>query len=471
MSWQKRSIQLILGLPLSLPIVSYAVNIGDTYVQSQQNQPLNASINVSDINPESFSVKLATPDAYRQLGLSKDADISVRFEPTSSNGGKIILTTNQPIASPFTDVVLNIENNGSSKTLPKTLLMPMSNESVVTQSNTSLIEMEETPIVIGQTNQVNLPVTSNQPISSNSHENVTTSVIAQSHTKVPVEQPNLAVTEQTLNVQSTETLKLKETRRVYPAGTMPEPLPPLKEKPVAPLQAQTKPEPKKSVQPKTPEHTEETTAPTDTVIYVIQRNDNLWTIANQLAKKNNKNVNTVMKEIIAANPNAFPNNDPNKLRINMELEVPRYEVMPSELGVKSALEAKKDSQSEQPKTGSNKHTTVKNTTKTPKHQNTGKATGSHKKPNYTTVRKKSEMQIIAPNQKSGSAQGGHKTAGKGSGSVPVVAQVEKKRQVTAQKATKVSNLNQSLVDAEKRLKMQNAKLAQLEQRLKELNKK
>lgn len=76
MSWQKYSVHLVLGFPLSLPIVAYAVNIGDTYIQTQQNQPLNASINVSDINPRTFSVKVAQADVYRQLGLSKDAYIS-----------------------------------------------------------------------------------------------------------------------------------------------------------------------------------------------------------------------------------------------------------------------------------------------------------------------------------------------------------------------------------------------------------
>lgn len=79
MSWQKYSVHLVLGFPLSLPIVAYAVNIGDTYVQTQQNQqnqPLNASINVSDVNPRTFSIKVAQADVYRQLGLSKDADIS-----------------------------------------------------------------------------------------------------------------------------------------------------------------------------------------------------------------------------------------------------------------------------------------------------------------------------------------------------------------------------------------------------------
>ena len=67
MSWQKYTVKLVLGLPLSFPIVTYAVNIGDTYVQSQQNQPLNARINVSDIDPRTFSVKMAQSDIYQQL--------------------------------------------------------------------------------------------------------------------------------------------------------------------------------------------------------------------------------------------------------------------------------------------------------------------------------------------------------------------------------------------------------------------
>lgn len=472
MSWQKRSIQLILGLPLSLPIVSYAINIGDTYVQSQQNQPLKASINVTDISPENFSVKIATPDAYRQLGLSKDTDITVHFEQTSSNGGKIVLTTNQPITTPFTDVVLNVENNGSSKTLPKTLLMPINNEAIVTQANTSLIEMEEPTIIVGQTNQLDLPTTTQQePIKETTPTSEQPAFVATQSPTVATATPDVEpIREKTLNTHETTALTLEETRKVYPAGTVIEPLPPLQEKAEETLQAidksKTK-EPTPAKEPtKTVEKTPEQTTPKDTLVYVIQRNDNLWTIANQLAKRNNKNVNTVMKEIIAANPNAFPNNDPSILHVNMELEIPKYEVMPSALGVQSATDAKEENRVEETKSTTNKPTTVKKTQK-PNSQ----TSKSFSKPSIANSRKKSEMQIIAPNQKSGSAQGTNKGSSKGTGSAPVVAQVEKKRQVTAQKANKVSNLNQSLVDAEKRLKLQNSKLAQLEQRLKELNKK
>ena len=165
MSWQKYSVHLVLGFPLSLPIVAYAVNIGDTYVQTQQNQPLNASINVSDINPRTFSVKVAQADVYRQLGLSKDADIQIKFVPTSSNGGQIVLTTTRAINAPFTDVVLNITENGVTKTLPKTLLMPIdSAQKITTQANTTALQSPAQNIVIGSANPVQLPVMSPDPM-------------------------------------------------------------------------------------------------------------------------------------------------------------------------------------------------------------------------------------------------------------------------------------------------------------------
>ena len=82
------------------------------------------------------------------------------------------------------------------------------------------------------------------------------------------------------------------------------------------------------------------------------------------------------------------------------------------------------------------------------------------------------MTIIAPNHTNGSVQG-QSTKNKVSKgmSSQVAAQVQQKRQATAQQATKVNKLNQDLVGAENRLKIQNTKLAQLEKRLKELNKK
>ena len=222
MSWQKYSVHLVLGFPLSLPIVAYAVNIGDTYVQTQQNQPLNASINVSDINPRTFSVKVAQADVYRQLGLSKDADIQIKFVPTSSNGGQIVLTTKRAINAPFTDVVLNITENGVTKTLPKTLLMPIdSAQKITTQANTTALQSPTQNIVIGSANPVQLPVMSPDPMPMQPITLPSTTI--NQLPNLPTTAMSAGAAPMTPSSENTDYLRIQETRTVrsvQPNGTV-----------------------------------------------------------------------------------------------------------------------------------------------------------------------------------------------------------------------------------------------------------
>ena len=479
MSWQKYSVHLVLGFPLSLPIVAYAVNIGDTYVQTQQNQPLNASINVSDINPRTFSVKVAQADVYRQLGLSKDADIQIKFVPTSSNGGQIVLTTKRAINAPFTDVVLNITENGVTKTLPKTLLMPIdSAQKITTQANTTALQSPGQNIVIGSANPVQLPVMSPDPMPMQPITLPSTTIN---------QLPNLPTTGMpagaapvTLASENSDYLRIQETRTVrsvQPNGAVYTPAVPQTQNPIQTNAADTQlPSPaanygnqpldksksKFKYSAKNPQIIGETTT------YTLQRNDNLWTIASNIAAANRKDVDQVMADIMAANPTAFPDNDPSKLVANTQLQIPKYNVVPSQIGIKSANKARQQYRQNKKRVPSKKSaakqpTTLKTTKKTLKAQKT---------PRPYAATKKSEMTIIAPNHTSGSVQGQStkNKVGKGMSS-QVAAQVQQKRQATAQQATKVNKLNQDLVGAENRLKIQNTKLAQLEKRLKELNKK
>lgn len=489
MSWQKRSIQLILGLPISLPIVAYAVNIGDTYVQSQQNQPLNASINVSDIDPDTFSVKLASNSAYQQLGLSNDTKPTVKFEPTSSNGGKIVITTAKPLNAPFTDVVLDVTNKGETKTLPKTLLLPIDEtKQVVTQSNTELVEVAPKAVIVGSANPVNLPVI-DEPVPVTVNEPVQ---VATTNTPSPTLPVSTDTAQPTLkgSLDTSTNLIINETRRPVMGNSSALSAAATSNSPTAePVITATnsRPKPVKDNVEPTADTTSDTqqTDTQETVTYVIQRNDNLWTIANELAKQNKADVNKVMKDIVAANPNAFENNDPSKLIANSELNVPKYKVMPSQLGVKSANAVKEKTRTtvaKKPtqKTTKKSTTVAKRTTTAAKKSTvarrvTKNATKRVNRPaTKTTVARRSEMKIIAPSQNNGSNQGStqaSKNVPKNSQTSQVVTQVQQKRQATAKQASKVGQLNQSLVSAEKRLKLQNAKLAQLEQRLKELNKK
>ncbi|BFL69567.1 hypothetical protein SKB0120_06290 [Moraxella osloensis] len=479
MSWQKYSVHLVLGFPLSLPIVAYAVNIGDTYVQTQQNQPLNASINVSDVNPRTFSVTVAQANVYRQLGLSKDADIQIKFVPTSSNGGQIILTTKRAINAPFTDVVLNITENGVTKTLPKTLLMPIdSAQKITTQANTTAFQSPAQNIVIGSANPVQLPVMSPDPMPMQPIMLPSTTIN---------QLPNLPTTGMpagaapvTLASENSDYLRIQETRTVrtvQPNGTVYTQAVPQTQNPIQTNAADNQlPSPaanygnqpldksKFKYSAKNPQIIGETTT------YTLQRNDNLWTIASNIAAANRKDVDQVM----AANPTAFPDNDPTKLVANTPLQIPKYKVVPSQIGIKSANKARQQYRQNKkrvaskksviaPKAAAKKPATLKTTKKTLKAQKT---------PRPYAATKKSEMTIIAPNHTNGSVQG-QSTKNKASKAMSsqVAAQVQQKRQATAQQATKVNKLNQDLVGAENRLKIQDTKLAQLEKRLKELNKK
>ena len=492
MFWQKYSVHLVLGFPLSLPIVAYAVNIGDTYVQTQQNQPLNASINVSDVNPRTFSVKVAQADVYRQLGLSKDADIQIKFVPTSSNGGQIVLTTKHAINAPFTDVVLNITENGVTKTLPKTLLMPIdSAQKITTQANTTALQSPAQNIIIGSANPVQLPVMSPDPMplqpitlpstTINQLPNLTT-------TNLPTTGMPVGATPMTLSSENSDYLRIQETRTVRairPNGTVYNPAVPQTQNPIQTNTAdnqlpspaaiygnqpldKSKSKSKFKYSAKNPQIIGETTT------YTLQRNDNLWTIASNIAAANRKGVDQVMADIMAANPTAFPDNDPDKLVANTQLQIPKYKVVPSQIGIKSANKARQQYRQNKrrvaskksviaPKSAAKQPATLKTTKKTLKAQKT---------PRPYAATKKSEMTIIAPNHTNGSVQG-QSTKNKVSKgmSSQVAAQVQQKRQATAQQATKVNKLNQDLVGAENRLKIQNTKLAQLEKRLKELNKK
>jgi len=487
MSWQKYSVHLVLGFPLSLPIVAYAVNIGDTYVQTQQNQPLNASINVSDINPRTFSVKVAQADVYRQLGLSKDADIQIKFVPTSSNGGQIVLTSKQPINAPFTDLVLNITENGVTKTLPKTLLMPIdSAQKITTQANTTALQSPTQNIVIGSVNPVQLPVLSPDPMPMQAVTLPSTTI--NQLPNLPTTGISAGAAPVTLASENSDYLRIQETRTVrsvQPNGAVYTPAVPQTQNPIQTSAAdnqlpspaagygnqpldKSKSKSKFKYSAKNPQIMGETTT------YTLQRNDNLWTIASNIAAANRKDVDQVMADIMAANPTAFPDNDPTKLVANTQLQIPKYKVVPSQIGIKSANKARQQYRQNKKRVVNKKSVIApKSTAKQPATLKTIKKTlKAQKTPRPYAATKKSEMTIIAPNHTNGSVQGQstNNKVSKGMSS-QVAAQVQQKRQATAQQATKVNKLNQDLVGAENRLKIQNTKLAQLEKRLKELNKK
>ena len=493
-----------------LPMTSFALEVGDTYVESGQNQPLSARINVSDIDPATFSVNLANPQAYRQLGLNKDSDMAIRFEPTSSNGGVIVLTTRQPIAAPFTDVLLTINNAGQTRLLPKTLLLPIDHKQRVTpQSAAKLIEPTPTTVVVGNTNAVQLPV-SNEPL-----------LVKQAPP------PPLPVADAAMTMPNTAATVQNNTAPNLPQTLAPEvaknALPPIDAAPITmadtPTTSATSADslnaqantPVWQVPPK-PANTETTpqaiasqvqqparnlsspqatpnlsartpAADDDTTTYVVDRNDNLWTIASDLAKQGDADIQTIMQSIVEANPQAFANDDPSQLYANATLSIPAtFATRPSKRSVKAAEQARNNAKTTHSASRKNKtRSTQASNLRTARQANDqAKPSARQRRMARATERqtqvaqrratkRRTEMTIITPSQTNGAAQGGLSQTGDGNVSDALLSKVQSKRQRTAQQARAAGLLNQNLMRAENRLQIQNARLAQLEQRLKQLN--
>lgn len=120
-----------------LPSIAQAVNFGKTMITSLQDKPLVASIKVADISAADFSVGLASESVYQKMGLTPTPSMAVRFVASSANAGQILISTTQPVALPFADMVLTVNNKGQSNLVPKTLLLPLSNNVFMQSADSS----------------------------------------------------------------------------------------------------------------------------------------------------------------------------------------------------------------------------------------------------------------------------------------------------------------------------------------------
>lgn len=450
--------QAVLTSLLGVSSLAHAISLGQADIQSAQHEPLSAIIEVSDIDAKNFNASLATPDIYQQLGLDANAKISVTFTPTSATSGKITLTSNTPISAPFTDVVLNLNDNGKQLIEPQTLLMPLP------KSGTFTLPQKQAQVMTSDLNQ-NLPVVT--PNQTTEPEN-TEQTLAVDSAKTPThdtktstknsEKTTVAqITPQGVNTQ-TEILTEQITRRIYPAGQ-------------APTEAVASQE-NITQEPVIASETKDEVTPADNpssgkAVYVVQSGDSLWSIANQIAKANNMTVNEVMQAIHAANPDAFNHGKMNQLKTNANLSLPDYDVIPSQKAIQEAIHAKHTQQSQQ-------------TAKTTAHKKSGtqtKSTETVSQRNSHATKKpakqalpKAQVTLVTPTQQ-GTATGTNSKAAKNAttgGDSNLVGTLKNTRQQTASNAKQVNSLNRELSSATQKLQLQNQKLAELESRLKAL---
>ena len=201
--------------------------------------------------------------------------------------------------------------------------------------------------------------------------------------------------------------------------------------------------------------------------YTVQRNDNLWVIAQQIAEKNNIDVQTVMKEIQTQNPDAFINRNANQLKADAQLSLPNYDALPSQQKLEAAISAQRQYR------GANTPVAKKPTASNPvsKGDNT-QATKHTEKPatTKTQILPKAQFSVLAPGHE-GSADGTKTKAGMATGnglSMEVLDLLKSSRQSTASQAQQLSKTSGTLESYTRKLQLQNQKLAELQARLKKL---
>jgi len=508
MAWaQSNKLQQALSLALlaaigtvSMGPTTHAATIGKTEVQSAQNQPLSASIAVSGIDISDFSASLVGQDIYRQMGLQPNDSMSVNFEATSQTSGRILITTSKPVSAPFADVVLAIRDKGRQQVVPKTLLMPLENSAarvatnrqqvntvkptlpIVAQSTTNQAQVIGTPLRVKRgapppllsnsskeaLSAVNLPSpTSTPPAAQASFQSSSPMMVSASRnssTKPTYEQNNLQL----------DILQVQITRKIIASApdslaASAEKLPSNQELDATTLAAKPNDTATAEAKVQSVAKTPALAVKSTNTQYTVQRHDSLWMIADELARQNKVNVKTVMEQIKALNPNAFINNDINQLKANARLNLPHYDVVPSEQSLQAAIEARRTQlnagQKSATQANANKSNTANSVAKPSSASRTTVANS-----NLSQKLPQARMTVVAPG-KDGQAAGTQTqaTASTGGGiKTETMATLQSTRQSTAQQAQRVREVNQQLAGYTKKMQLQNQKLAELEAHLQEL---
>ena len=214
------------------------------------------------------------------------------------------------------------------------------------------------------------------------------------------------------------------------------------------------------------------------VNYTVQRNDSLWVIAQQIAEKNNLDVQTVMKEIKSQNPSAFINKNANQLKADAQLSLPNYDVLPSQQKLEAAISAQRQYNREASIPVAKKPIAPKPTLK-PISKQASKTAAENartakptKKPvvTKTQILPKAQFSVIAPGHQ-GSADGTKTKASVATGnglSTDVLSILKSSRQSTASQSQRLSKTSGTLESYTRKLQLQNQKLAELQARLKKL---
>lgn len=217
------------------------------------------------------------------------------------------------------------------------------------------------------------------------------------------------------------------------------------EKPLVPLSSEPPPLTAAAAPPPLMTEAERASAPK----YVVQKNDSLWKIATRLQGSLNKPAGQIMTQIRQLNEKAFVRGNPDQLKSGAELVLPKADKPVQDLVAQRAAP---------PPPPAPKPVTAKPIAppSTPPTVRSGRLP-------------RAEMTLIAPTG-TGIAQGNSMTTGRRTGVQPLsrdlATRVGQARQKTVALRREVLELDAQVAVNDQKIALQNAKLAELEQRLK-----
>lgn len=476
-------LRIFLGISVGLTttLSAYAITLGQVQVQSAMNEPLRAKVPLSNLGVPASQVKakLANASTYRRLGANP-VNSGLQFSVQDAGGGKayLLISSSQPVTDPFVDIVLDV-NAGTSHTTHQVPVLldpprqpavaakqPAPDASFYTGREAPLIPTKGAPPPMTAAPNVNLPKVSTPPVVAaqpTPHKPLSPSdldygassqapvaLTPQTRTASPSDYDATVVARQQLEAMRAKNEQTK-------AGVK------------QPKKAQSAQQASKK-----PVRTSKKPASSSRTQYTVVKNDTLWGIASKLSSQGNISIYQAMNSIQALNQDAFIRGDANMIRAGARITIPAYTEVQT-----LAREFKSTSQA------SSKQTVARSSSKSAS-STTGKkgsgsaATQAKKAPSASGSKSanaskgaskqptQAQLSIVAPTTSGGSAQGDSKGTSTSSLPAPIATQVQNARQATIIQRKKINQLNADLSGYSSKIKLQNAKLAELEKRLAEL---
>ena len=305
------TLTLAVALGLASPSLS-AMGLGPLQVKSGLNQPLVAEIPIISATPselEQLDVRLASPEAFARIGLERPGELTANLQFSvgkNSRGQPVILVTTP---GRFSEPLLNF------------LIEAEWGKGTVTREYTALIDPPYIASAIVKPMQaptIAAPVAAPPVVSAPAVEPVPEPV--QEPAPMPAQAPE--VVQQPPAPEPAPTSYVAPTPA--PVAVAPEPEPePAPPPPPAPRPVVAKPRPAQPA-PAPPSVPEPAPAPASTPGQYgpVAPGQTLWSIANAVRPDAGISVNQMMVALLRANPEAFAQENVNRLKQGSVLRVP-----------------------------------------------------------------------------------------------------------------------------------------------------